>query len=68
MISVDCLRPVKFSALLSFILFLFIKNKNNHTAVALLHTFIKSSDCQAHFTAVFDNPTSLFSLNNHWEP
>jgi len=63
MISVDCFRPVKFSALLSFVIFL-----NNNTADALLHTFIKSSDYQAHFTAVFDIATSLFSLNNHLGP
>jgi len=38
------------------------------TAVALLRTFIISSDCQAHFTAVYDNATSLISLNNHLGP
>ena len=63
-ISVDCFRPVKFSALLSFIIY----HRNNNTADALLHTFIKSSDYQAHFTAVFDIATSLFSLNNHSGP
>jgi hypothetical protein len=34
----------------------------------LLHTIIKSSDYQAHFTAVFDIVTSLISLNNHLGP
>jgi len=43
-------------------------NLINNTADALLHTFIKSSDYQAHFTAVFDIATSLFSLNNHLGP
>jgi len=50
-ISVDCLRPVKFSALLSFFNYHFLIIFKN-TADALLRTIIKSSDCQAHFTAV----------------
>lgn len=53
-ISVDCFRPVTFSAL------------NINTADALLHTFIISSDYQAHFTAVLDFATSLLSLDNHF--
>ena len=56
MISVDCLDPLNF------------RRYDLYFADALLRTFLKSSDCQAHFTAVFDFATSLFSLNNHLGP
>lgn len=55
MISVDCLDPLNF-------------RRYDLNAVALLQTFLKSSDCQAHFTAVFVIVTALISLNNHLGP